>query len=260
MNFKKILLSTLALLAFFLAAVLYMQLSLPSKPSARESNPSLNLPTPEQTQEPKAEESPAPKTPEEPKELPQEFLLEVPFTPQAPTANWDQLHEEACEEASVIMAAAFFQGDTRSTLPAPEVEASIKKLTTWQEKNFGYSLSINSEEAAQMIEAVYGLNAEVVRDFSEDSLKKTLAENKLILVPANGRKLGNPNFKPPGPIYHMLVITGYDEKSFITNDPGTKRGQNYRYSFQTIRNAIGDYSHKKKETDPTKPAIIVVSK
>ena len=30
--------------------------------------------------------------------------LPIPFTPQAPTGNWDELHNEACEEAGAIMA------------------------------------------------------------------------------------------------------------------------------------------------------------
>src|SRR5688572_5442442 len=42
--------------------------------------------------------------------LPKTLLLKVPFTPQAPTANWDELHNEACEEASSLMAAAYFNG------------------------------------------------------------------------------------------------------------------------------------------------------
>ena len=45
--------------------------------------------------------------------VPSELHLRVPFTPQAPTANWDELHNEACEEASVLMAAAYFNGDKR---------------------------------------------------------------------------------------------------------------------------------------------------
>ncbi len=194
------------------------------------------------------------------KTLPEKLLLSVPFTPQAPTANCDELHNEACEEASVLMANAFFQGDTRSILPADEAEAEIEKLTAWQQKNLGYYLSIDSEEAVRMIQEVYGLQAEVVRKFDEDSIKKALSEQKLVLVPVNGRELGNPYFRQPGPIYHMFVIKGYDKNGFIVNEPGTKRGKDYRYTYDTIRGAVGDYDHDTKETDPDKPAIIVVSK
>lgn len=207
------------------------------------------------TQEP--QETP----PEEiqPQALPSNFNLPVPFTTQAPTANWDELHNEACEEASVLMANAFFQGDKRNMLPPSEVEKGIEKLTKWQQNTLGYHLSIDSQETVRMITSVYGLRAEVVNSFTEDTLKRALTQNKLVLVPANGRLLGNPYFQTPGPIYHMFVIKGYDEKSFITNDPGTKRGQDYRYTFKTIKNAVGDYNHDTKETDPRKPALIIVS-
>lgn len=41
----------------------------------------------------------------------------------------------------------------------------------------------------------------------------------------------------------MILIKGYDYKTkqFITNDPGTRRGENYRYSALTIFKAIRPY-------------------
>lgn len=259
MNQKKIIFSLIAVLLFF--GLLYFvfgqefaQEATDEKNEIQDVLPPLPAsPSNTEESEKNTEATPAPKN------LPSKFLLDVPFTPQAPTANWDELHNEACEEASVLMANAFFQGDTRSVIPANEAEKEIEKLTEWQQKNLGYYLSIDSAEAVRMIESVYGLNAEVVREFSEDTIKTALTENKLVLAPVDGRKLGNPYFRQPGPIYHMFVIKGYDEKSFIVNEPGTKRGQDYRYTYQTMKNAIGDYDHDSKETDPNKPALIIVS-
>src|ERR1043166_5721644 len=54
--------------------------------------------------------------------LPASLLLPVPFTPQAPYANWDQLHNEACEEASSLMAGAYFAGNRNDLIPASETE------------------------------------------------------------------------------------------------------------------------------------------
>lgn len=259
MNQKKIFFAILALILFLLVAYFTFGKNISQKLLPEKENRDITLPP---AQSYPKETPPVVDTKEESsqKELPSQFLLSVPFTPQAPTANWDELHNEACEEASVLMANAFFQGDNRTTLPPSEAEKEIEKLTKWQQENLGYYLSIDSEETVRMIEAVYGLKAEVVRNFSEDTIKTALAENKLVLAPVNGRLLGNPYFQTPGPIYHMFVIKGYDEKSFIVNEPGTKRGQDYRYTFETINNAIGDYDHDKKETDPNKPALIIVSK
>ena len=198
-------------------------------------------------------------------ELPATLLLPVPFTPQAPTANWDELHNQACEEASAIMAAFYFSPPKTGTekgvaLDPKIVESEIQKLTEWQDKNFGYHLSINSEETAKMIKEVYGLKAEIVENFDEATLKKTLADGKLILLPANGRMLLNPNFKSPGPKYHMLVIKGYNSQGFLTNDPGTKKGLNYPYSFVTLYNANGDYEHTTEEVDTKQKNVIMIWK
>lgn len=195
-----------------------------------------------------------------PQEIPEKLLLQVPFTAQAPTGNWDELHNEACEETSAIMAAAYFSGDTRKVLPAPEVEKQLATLTDWQEKRFGYSLDTTAAETAEMIREVYRLNADIVTDYTSEDLREALAAGKVIIVPINGRLLGNPYFRQPGPIYHMIVIRGYTKTELITNDPGTRNGENYRYSFATIKNAAADWNHDTDTIDTIKPLMIVVSK
>src|SRR3989344_8521081 len=79
------------------------------------------------------------------------FSLKVPFTPQAPTGNWDKEHNEACEEASALMAAAYFNGDTRSKIPTAEVEKELTRLFEWERANFGHSLDITTAENAEML-------------------------------------------------------------------------------------------------------------
>jgi len=195
-----------------------------------------------------------------PKKVPDKFLLQVPFTVQAPTANWDEMHNEACEEASAIMVAAYFSGDTRKVLPASEVEKQLADLAEWEEKTFGYSLNTTTEETAQMIREVYHLKADLIEDFTEEDIKNALLEKKMVIIPVNGRKLGNPYFRQPGPIYHMFVIRGYTKEKMITNEPGTKRGENYPYSFATIKNAGADWNHKTNTIDEEKSVMIVVSK
>lgn len=209
------------------------------------------LPEPEATNPP--QENSYPKQ----EDLPDEIKLSVPFTPQAPTANWDKLHDEACEEASSIIANAYFSGITE--LPPTFVEQEIDKLTKWQIENFGYSFSTTTEETAQMISEVYKLHTEIV-PISLDTIKTALSENKLIILPAQGQKLQNPNFKAPGPIYHMLVITGYTKDNIITNDPGTRKGKNYLYKYDTLYNASGSWNQKLQDVDTTVKNIIIVSK
>lgn len=191
---------------------------------------------------------------------PATFSLKIPFTPQAPTGNWDQLHNEACEEASAIMAAAYFSGDAREKIPAREVEDQITVLTNWQQTHYGYSLDTTTAETANMIQAFYHLKATVVSNYTEKDIKDALNANKVIIIPVNGRKIGNPYYKKPGPIYHMLVVRGYTSTRIITNDSGTQHGENYLYSFATLKNAPADWNHATNTIDENKSLMIVVSK
>src|SRR3989344_6960165 len=64
--------------------------------------------------QPPASVVPPPPAPEEASSevapLPSEVNLAIPFTVQAPFANLDEVHEEFCEEASVLMAASYVLG------------------------------------------------------------------------------------------------------------------------------------------------------
>ena len=53
----------------------------------------------------------------------------------------------------------------------------------------------------------------------------------------------------------MLVLTGYDEDEFITNEPGTKNGAGYRYSIDVIMNAMHDLHRPLEEG---RKAVLVV--
>ena len=192
--------------------------------------------------------------------LPKNLNWPVPFTPQAPTANWDELHNEACEEASSIMAYAYYSGMKDVNLKPEFVEDELAKITEWEKQTFGYYLDIDAEETARLLREFYGLKATVLRGYTEDQLKTELSQNHLVLLLANGRLLGNPNFRQPGPPYHMLVLRGYNGDTFITNDPGTRKGLNYAYSFSTLYNAGGDWSHTINAVDTGKKTVVIVSK
>ncbi len=111
-----------------------------------------------------------------------------------------------------------------------------------------------------MIEKFYGLKAEIVSFPGSSKIKEEIAKGNLVLFSANGRDLENPYYKQPGPIHHMMVIIGYDEKKFITNDPGTKRGLRYLYDYEILRSAAADWDHSIHSVDNNKKFAIIVSK
>lgn len=174
--------------------------------------------------------------------LPSSFLNEAPFLSQAPFAVWDPLHEEACEEASLIMAKAFL--DKERTISLARGEKDIQGLVAYQEKN-GYGVSISLEQLVKVARAYYSLgSARVESEATTEKIKRELVAGKLVIAPAAGKLLGNPNFRNGGPLYHMLVIKGYDATGFITNDPGTRLGESYHYPLETLQAAIHDWDGK----------------
>jgi len=172
--------------------------------------------------------------------LPTSLLLDVPFTSQAPYSVWDAVHGEACEEASMIMVNAYLK---HQNLTQAVAEQKILDLIKWEtEKNYSVDLSISEVKA--VLEDYFNLSGQVITQPTVDKIKTELAAGRLVIIPAAGRELGNPNFHQPGPIYHMLVVRGYNQTSFITNDPGTRNGKGYVYSYQILLNAIHDWNHQ----------------
>ncbi len=191
--------------------------------------------------------------------IPNSILLSVPFSPQAPTGNWDLPHNEACEEAGVIMAGEYFSGRTESLIPPKLFEAELQRLTKWQQDNLGHYLDSTSAEIALMARANYGLKTRLIENFSAEDIKSALSRGKLVLISANGRLLKNPYYKPPGPLHHLLLVKGFDENgNFITNDSGTKRGAGYLYSFDAVYDAAGDWDAAKDTVDTDKKTAILI--
>ncbi len=173
-------------------------------------------------------------------------ILPVPFTSQAPFAQWsDSRQQDGCEEAGAIMAMAWTEG--KKTLSKEEAKKAIIAISDFELKNYGEYRDVSLEDLRQWVFIDYFKYDEkkvrVVKNITLADLKKELAKGNLVLVPADGRALKNPYFTAPGPERHVLLIKGYDQKKkqFITNDAGTRRGENYRYSENVLFKAIRAY-------------------
>ena len=172
--------------------------------------------------------------------LPDKVLLDVPFLSQAPFADWNALHEDACEEASLITVELFRDGV--KSVAKEKAEEEIQEMIAYEERN-GHEISITLEELNKIAKDYYNLNTgRVKKNVTIDDIKKELAAGRPVIVGAAGKILPNPNFRNGGPNYHMLVIKGYDSRGFITNDPGTRKGEGFRYTFQALFSAIHDWN------------------
>ena len=169
----------------------------------------------------------------------QSINLPVPFTSQAPFENWKEPYKEACEEAVIIMVNYFYQGKELDKFVA---NSEIISLVNFEKDYFGFYEDSTAEETAQVAREYYGYNnVRVIYNITIEDIKREVALGHPVIVPTAGRLLGNIYFRQPGPYYHMLVVKGYTETEFITNDPGTKRGHDFHYSYEVLYNAIHDF-------------------
>ena len=164
--------------------------------------------------------------------------LEVPFICQAPLQtekNW-KYHEESCEEAAVLQAYLYQMGQTMSKEQAHE---EILKMTDWQVENFGEHRDIYADDVKKFINGYYDMpleEIEIVYNASLEDIETYLLKGYPVIVPIMGDILDNPYYPHPG--YHMLIATGYTEDRIITNDNGTRRGENFSYDKETFSEAM----------------------
>lgn len=188
-------------------------------------------------------------------EIPNEINLPVPFTSQAPEKNWDQPWQDACEEAVVLMFDAYYKEYNLSPLFARD---EIIKMVDWQEQK-GWGLSIEIEKVKELTEDYSNnLKTKIIENPTVDQIKRIIASGNIVLVVADGKVLPNPHFSNGGPEYHALIIRGYTDKTFITNDPGTQFGENFEYKYNDLMNAIHDWNDG--NVTAGKKVILVIDK
>ncbi len=191
------------------------------------------------------------------------LLMDVPFAVQAPYGNWtDQRQEDGCEEASALMAVSWAR---EKNLTKDIVLKEVTGISDFLLEKYGEYRDISTQDIIDWIFKDYFQYDQVTLRYNItiDDIIQELERGNLIITPMNGQLLGNPNFKAPGPPRHMIVIRGYDyaTEEFITNDPGTKNGELYRYNTSVIYKAIRDYPTGYHENiDEVKKNMIVVNK
>ncbi|MDD5551886.1 MAG: C39 family peptidase [Candidatus Pacebacteria bacterium] len=190
---------------------------------------------------PKSTPTLKPKVTEAKEEISETYKIKnVPFTPQAPFAKWDHDHNEACEEAAILIAHYFYK---KKDLTPVVSDKEIMGMVNYQKKNWGGHFDLEAKEIAKLAKEYYGYkNVKVSYNVSINDIKKEIAKGNPVILPTAGRLLNNPYYKSPGPLYHALVAIGYTERKIITNDPGTKRGENFSYSYSTIKNALHEWN------------------
>lgn len=173
------------------------------------------------------------------KGLPSKKILEVDFASQAPFGNWDEVHEETCEEASMIMADSYYR---HYPLDEQTMEDMLMEVLEYLEEK-GYGLDLEAQDVVDVLKDYYGLDSYIIENPTVEDIKRVIVNNQLVIVPAAGRLLENPYYSGEGPLYHMFLIKGYDSDDFITNDPGTRRGDGFKFSYQNVMESIHEWNN-----------------
>lgn len=244
-KFKKIIIFLVAITAIF---GLYFAMRSDKKRDTDEESPvplskiKIEEPKPEENSnqpekiEPAEEEQIAP-------QIPEKFLLEIPFYSQAPLSKWDAFHEDMCEEASVLNGALYLLG---KKLTKDQFEAELQKMQKAEKKEVGEWKSTTIAQLKKVSDIYFGgeIKSKIIDNPTVDDIEAEIADGNPVVVPLAGRDIGNPNFTPPGPIYHMLTVKGYDNQNFITNDVGTRKGDSYTYKKEVIMKNMHDWNEK----------------
>lgn len=175
--------------------------------------------------------------------IPNKYLLAMPFYSQAPGGNWDKTHEEMCEEASFLNAGLYLLG---KKLSAEEYDRELLKLKDLGKKTVGTWVSTTIAETKRVSDTYFDgkIQSKIIDNPTISQIEAEVSRGNPVIVPLAGREVGNPNYTPPGPIYHMLVIKGYDEKFFITNDVGTRKGDSYVFKKEVTMDKMHDWNEK----------------
>jgi hypothetical protein len=200
------------------------------------------------------QDAPSKKTEEKPMAISKKIEQQVPFIVQAPFGNWsDQNFQNACEEASMVMAMGWVNGE--KTISASEAQKRILEIIDFENQTFGYSTDTNAADIERIFREYFKhANVQAKENITLEDIKAELQKGNVVIIPAFGQALYNPNFTQPGPVAHMLLIIGYDPltKQFITNDPGTRKGASYEYDEDVLFAAIWEYPSG--ASDPPMPA------
>ena len=185
--------------------------------------------------------------------LPNSLNIDLPFFAQAPLGNWDLPWQESCEEASILLIENYYH---KRTWDKYAFNAEILKLVEWQKRKFGDYINTSLEQNKIMLSELFGLNSVIVENPSLDQIKTELVRGNLIIMPFAGKLLYNPYFLNGGPYYHVFLIKGYTESNeLIADDVGTTFGNNYIYSWETIKTALHDL-YEPIESGPKRMLVV----
>lgn len=189
--------------------------------------------------------------------------LKVPFTSEVPLGSWVKPWNNACEEASMVMAESYYFGNETMTK-----EVAVKYMTpifAIENKIFGGNADTDAARTAKLLNDYLSVSAAVKTNPTVDQIKDQLRQGKPVIAMLYMKNLLNKyhHFRAGGSYYHVLIIIGFDDNTgeFITNDNGNDvTGAGYRFKYDDIMKNLRDFNHKTKRADGPARVIFTDSK
>lgn len=187
----------------------------------------------------------------------QPLVLGVPFTSEIPDGSWAKPWNNACEEASIVMVDAWYQG--KKSLTIDEAKQAMQRLFEWENTHFGGNANTDAAQTHELIMAQASFSATIKHNPSLEDLKNELRAGRPVISLHYGYDLKNPlhRWARNGSYYHMMVLVGFDDetKEFLVNDTALEEGLDYRYSYATILKSLHDYDATTKKANGT-PTVL----
>jgi hypothetical protein len=193
--------------------------------------------------------------------LPDKHLIKTAFIQQAPEKNWDQPWQDACEEAAILTVDYFYKNQTPDS---QIVKTDILKMIEFEDQQ-SFTKDMNIDQMSLVGEKYLGYSVKILTNPTIEDIKKYVAQDIPIIVPANGKTLyqENKHFKEGGPYYHNLTILGYDDNKnqFTVHDVGTQFGAYFKYSYSLLMESIHDFpasGHKEDINTGSKKVLLLL--
>jgi len=189
--------------------------------------------------------------------------LKVPYTSEIPNGSWVKPWNNACEEASIVMAKGYYFG--YKTITKKIAAADMFPLFKIEDKIFGRNDDTDAAQTAKLINDYTDVVAKIKQNPTVEEIKNELDAGRPVIPMLYMKNIVNKNhrFRAGGSYYHVFIIIGYDDntKEFITNDNGDPiTGAGLRYKYDEIMKNLHDFNHKTKRADGPARVLFTDSK
>lgn len=190
--------------------------------------------------------------------------IPVPFIWEIPDGVWVKPWNNACEEASIMMIDQFYRGRKEENVGRVESKNLMTPLFAIEDRLFGSNSNTDATRTLKVIQDYTNFDGELKFHPTASDITAELALGHPVISFHYGYDLNNPHhrFRRGGSSYHVMVITGFDDKKqlFYANDTELKGGLDYPYAYDTIMASLHDFNHTTRKADGEPVVIFTRSK